>query len=262
MLGDDASPGDERAVLVTDTASHPAASRAPVRVGHEPSVIIAARELDILDERGVLRIRSAELSVHAGEIVGVAAVEGSGHRELLRGLAGRLRSIRGSLVLPPAVGFIPEDRHHEALALDLSLAQNVALRGAGRRRGVIGWRSIARHTMSLMEQFDIRAPGAHTPARALSGGNQQKLVLARELDGKPAALVAENPTRGLDVHATAAVHDRLRQARDAGMAIVLYSSDVDETLALADRMLVVFDGGVRAVRHDRAAVGSAMIGLA
>lgn len=270
---------------------------------------------------GVVHLREATFTVARGEIVGVAAVEGSGQRELLRVLAGRLAPTAGLLHRPPQVGFVPEDRHHDAVLLERSLAESVALRGAGTRRGRMRWSALRARTHALMQAFDVRGSGAGMRTRDLSGGNQQKLVLARELDaddthlnasaavtspegrsnagvahsnagaawGAPpeehrrspaahsshhgsahvipalppvTAIVLENPTRGLDVRATAAVHARLRDAAAAGTAVVVYSSDLDEVLALASRVLVVFDGAVRVVGRDRDAVGRAMLGLA
>lgn len=224
-------------------------------------VVIRARGLELTDERGVPRIGAATFTIRRGEIVGVAGVEGSGHRELLRALAGRAAPHAGALELARPIGFVPEDRQHDALALDLTLAENIALRDAGSRRGVIRWGAVRRRTRELIAEYSIQAPDVRALARTLSGGNQQKLVLARELDGRPRTLIVEDPTRGLDLRATDAVHTRLRSARASGMAIVLYSSDVDETLSLADRMLVVFDGTVREVDRDRHVVGAAMVGL-
>jgi simple sugar transport system ATP-binding protein len=152
--------------------------------------------------------------------------------------------------------------------LDCSLAENVALRGAGERTGLMHWSTVSAHTEMLMRAFDVRGPDARTEMRALSGGNQQKLVLARELDefggaptgARPLALVVENPTRGLDVRATVDVHARLRAARDRGAAVVIYSSDLDEVLSLASRVLVVYAGTLREVPLEREAVGRAMLG--
>jgi simple sugar transport system ATP-binding protein len=187
-------------------------------------------------------------------------------------LAGRHAVASGTLDGPRAVGFVPEDRHRDAVLLDRPLTENVALRGAGRRRGMLSWSRVRRHTASLLNAFDVRAGDVHAPMRTLSGGNQQKVVLAREMDesaGDPAehgeplrAIVAENPTRGLDVRASAEVHARLRAARDRGATVLVYSSDLEEVLALATRVLVVYDGRVREVRPDRDAVGRAMLGLA
>ena len=137
----------------------------------------------------------------------------------------------------------------------------MALRGAGARRGLVPWREVSQHTATLVSAFDVRGgtPGAR--AGALSGGNQQKLVLARELDGSPALVVAMDPTRGLDIRAAAAVQDRLRAARDAGASVVVYSSDLDEVIGLASRVLVVHQGQVREQAPDRATVGAAMLGV-
>ena len=224
----------------------------------------AALTLDAVtytDAAGVQRVAHATLQLRGGEIVGVAAVEGSGQHELLRLMAGRLAPTTGQLRRPAATGFIPEDRHRDAVLLDAPLTENVALRGAATRRGMMRWNQVATDTAALMARHDVRAPGPDVPMRTLSGGNQQKLVLARELDGHPALLVAENPTRGLDFVATAAVHDALRAARANGVAVVLYSSDLDEVLALADRVVVMLGGRLQALdTTDRDLVGRAMLG--
>jgi len=210
-------------------------------------------------------VRDATFEINAGEIVGIAAVEGSGQRELLRALAGRLAPASGVLAHPSAVGFVPEDRHHDAVLLNRSLSENVALRGAGARRGMMDWDAVGAQTERLMLEYDVRAESAHVPIRTLSGGNQQKLVLARELEldsNSERALVVENPTRGLDVRATAEVHARLRSAALDGAAIVLYSSDIDEVLLLATRVFVVFERAVRELPLDRERIGQAMVGAA
>ena len=226
-----------------------------------------AEHLSLCDERGVTRLRDASFTLRGGEIVGIVGVEGAGQRELLRALAGRLEITQGTLLRPDNVGFIPEDRHHDAVLLDQTLVENVALRGAGARRGRMSWSLLRARTRSLMRAHDVRARTPDVSMRTLSGGNQQKLVLGRELDDpEPTAsgvraIVAENPTRGLDVMATADVHARLRAARDSGAAIVLYSSDLDEVLALASRVLVIFAGALREVPPERDMIGRAMLGL-
>ncbi len=231
------------------------------------TVVFRADRLSVRDERGVMRVHGASFSVRGGELVGVVGVEGAGHRELLRALAGRREAAGGVLDRPDMVGFVPEDRHHDAVLLDRPLAENVALRGAGRRTGMIDWAAMRARTVSLMQAYDVRATSERAPVSALSGGNQQKLVLARELDdtrgtsGAPLAIVAENPTRGLDVRATGEVHARLRAARDHGAAVVMYSSDLDEVLSLASRVLVAYAGTVRDVTPEREVVGRAMLGL-
>jgi general nucleoside transport system ATP-binding protein len=246
--------------------------------GAEPRTLRAVRErttapvarlegVEIVDRRGVTRIRGATFNVHTSEIVGIAAVEGEGQLDLLRVIARRAQAASGTVTTPPAsaIGFVPEDRHRDGLILDFPLYENVALRGAGERHGRIRWDETRTETAELLEAFDIRAESAAVTARTLSGGNQQKLVLARELDRRPlpALLVAENPTRGLDINAATSVHERLRRARANGTAIIFYSSDLDEVLALSDRVLVIAHGTVRQVAApvDRDSVGRAMLGV-
>lgn len=224
-------------------------------------VVIRADRVCLRDERGVVRVRDATFSVRAGEIVGVAAVEGSGQRELLRALARRASVETGTLELPARVGFVPEDRHRDALVLDFSLTENVALHGAGTRRGVMSWSAFASRTADILREFDVRAIGPEAPARTLSGGNQQRLVLGRELGARPAALVAENPTRGLDLNATADVHARLRESASSGMAIVMHSNDLDEVLTLATRVFALHAGRLSEVPVNRERAGKAMLGL-
>ena len=226
-----------------------------------PAAVISASNVVIRDHRGVNKLSGVSFTIRAGEIVGVAGVEGQGQHELLRAVAGRIGVASGSLVAPPDVGFVPEDRQRDALVLDFPLYENVALRGAGTRRGRIGWRRVREDTRQLLAAFDVRADEEDIPASALSGGNQQKLVLGRELAAQPSALVAENPSRGLDIQATVAIHGRLLDARDGGCAVLFYASNVDEVLALADRILIVAQGTVREVAKDREIAGRAMLGL-
>ena len=231
------------------------------RRGQGGAAVIRAVGVTVVDQAGTERVRDATLDVGAGEIVGVAGVEGSGQRELLRALAGRLAPSAGRVELPPEVGFVPEDRHHDALLLDFPLDANVALRGAGQRRGRVRWREWAEATGELLAAFDVRAAGPGAVAGSLSGGNQQKLVLGRELYGGVRAIVVENPSRGLDIRASAEVHQRLRAAAADGAAVVVYSSDLDEVLALADRVVVMHAGRLRAAASERGAIGRAMLGL-
>jgi general nucleoside transport system ATP-binding protein len=227
-------------------------------INGQPVVVLDDVTVTDPDRRELVR---AAFTVHAGEIVGVAGVDGGGQRTLLRLLAGRIRPTAGRLVRPEDVAFIPEDRHRDGLILDFTLAENVALRGAGTRRGLMSWSAIRQRTATLLGEMDVRASGPSMYARMLSGGNQQRLVLARELEGHPALVVAENPTRGLDVRATADVHDRLRAARDAGTAVVVYSSDLDEVLALATRVIALHAGTAREVPMEKDLIGRAMLGL-
>ena len=223
-------------------------------------VVVRAVGLDIVS--GIKAVRGVNLEIRAGELVGVAAIEGSGQHELLRALARRMPIARGELRLPMSIGFVPEDRHKDAVILPFSLEENVALRDSGARRGRLRVLENRGRTMDLIAAFDVRGGTAGTPMRTLSGGNQQKLVLARELEGNPELLVVENPTRGLDLRASAAVRMRLRGAAAAGAAVVAYSSDVDELLAIATRVVVVHNGRLSETSLDRTSIGRAMLGLA
>lgn len=243
-------------------ASSAASDTGPGKWSPAKRVVADAVSVSILDHRSVLRVKEATTQVLAGEILGVAGVEGSGYREFLFALGGRVASLRGSLRLPDEIGFVPDDRHHDGLIPELSIMDNVALKGAARRRGMFRTAAVQSTAQRLVREYGIRVPDVRAPASTLSGGNQQRLLLARELDGNPALLVVMNPTRGLDVAAAADVQRRFSAARDAGMGIVYYTADLDELLAVSDRILVVFDGRVREVARDRASVGRAMLGAA
>jgi general nucleoside transport system ATP-binding protein len=211
----------------------------PVRVDLEA--------LEVSRESGYgIAVRHGALKIRGGEIIGVAAVEGNGQRELLRAVAGRILPLRGKLEVAEPVGFIPEDRTSEGLIPELSLTENVTL-GLDREapwinRGYIRWKGARNRTSELLREYEIVASGPDARASSLSGGNQQKLVVARELFRAPAVLVAENPTRGLDVGAAAAIHRRINAAAEAGAAVLFYSSDLDEVLQLAQRIIVVTRG--------------------
>jgi simple sugar transport system ATP-binding protein len=228
--------------------------------------LIRLRALELSRESGYgIALRQATLAVYAGEIVGIAAVEGNGQRELLRAVAGRIAPLRGQLEVAHPVAFIPEDRTTEGLIPELDLAENVTL-GLGRdapwiRRGRIQWGQARSQTASLLQDFAITSSGPRAKASSLSGGNQQKLIVARELLRSPAVIVAENPTRGLDIVAGAAIHARLRSAAAAGAAVLFYSSDLDEVLALAGRVIVVTRGVIsEAGQASRATIGAMMLG--
>jgi general nucleoside transport system ATP-binding protein len=229
---------------------------------HLTAPVITLTSVSAADEHGVTRLRDATLALRAGELLGIVAIEGSGQRELLRVMAGRLTPLSGTVTLPPSIGFMPEDRHRDAAVLDATLTENVALRRAGVRHGIMPWAAIREQTTALLSTRDVRAPNADVSFGTLSGGNQQKLVLGRELEGAPAAIIVENPTRGLDIRATAEVHQSLRNARNAGTCVAVYSSDLDEVLSLADRVIVVAAGHVHEVTGDRETIGRAMLSAA
>jgi simple sugar transport system ATP-binding protein len=219
-------------------------------------------------ERGEEALADVSLGVRRGEIVGVAGVEGNGQRELSLVLSGRAVADRGRVELPAEVAFIPQDRTREGVVADFDLRENVALtlhRRPGYRSGpLLRWSAVKERTARLMERFDVRAPGPYARASALSGGNQQRLVVARELEVASELVVAENPTRGLDVNAAAFVHQELRRLSGAegGPGVVLISTDLDEVLALSDRVLVMVRGRLLPVpegERTRAGVGRLML---
>jgi simple sugar transport system ATP-binding protein len=215
--------------------------------GAPARVLVRLEELEVPRDTGYgIAVRRATLTIRAGEIVGIAAVEGNGQRELLRAVAGRLHPLRGRREVAGPVGFIPEDRTTEGLIPALSLTENVVLGSRADdpwiRRGRVDWRVARARTAALLKEYEVVAPGPDVPAAALSGGNQQRVVVARELARQPRVVVAENPTRGLDLRAAAAIHARLRAAAAGGAAVLVYSSDLDEVLALSSRLLVAARG--------------------
>jgi ABC-type uncharacterized transport system ATPase subunit len=200
--------------------------------------------------------------IRGGVITGIAAVEGNGQRALLRAIAG-VEPRGAGLVVDGPVSFIPEDRTTEGLVAEFSIAENVLLGTLTPGVRWIDWGAVGDRTRELMREFDVRAPGPDTPASSLSGGNQQKVVFARALAGGPRVVVAEDPTRGLDVQATLAIHRHLREAAAAGAAVVVHSSDLDEVMALADDLYVMARGELAAMppTASRGAVGNAMLGV-
>lgn len=222
-----------------------------------------------LQRRGAAIVRAdiegANFEVRGGEVIGVAAIEGNGQRELLRAIAGvdEIAVTAGTLDVRGPVVFIPEDRTTEGLIPQFTLAENLLLGTIAWSSRWLDWNTIRARTVELLRAHDVRASGPDVPAATLSGGNQQKFVLARALAGKPRVIVAEDPTRGLDIQATQAIHDRLRDAARNGAAVIVHASDLDEVLALADRVLVVARGRVRELPREtpRDVVGDAMLAL-
>jgi ABC-type uncharacterized transport system ATPase subunit len=212
-------------------------------------VLVRLDSLEVSRESGFgVAVGHASLVVHGGEIVGLAGVEGNGQRELLRAVAGRLLPIRGRLEVAGPVAFIPEDRTTEGLIPELTLTENVVL-GSGPgdpwlRRGRIDWHLARQHTATLLREYGVVAPGPQAHAAVLSGGNQQKLVAARELARGPRVIVAEDPTRGLDIRAAAEIHTRLIAASAGGAAVLVHSSDLDEVVRLGHRVVVMARGAV------------------
>jgi general nucleoside transport system ATP-binding protein len=221
---------------------------AAARTGNERP-LVRVESLDVARDGGLgIAVRGASLAVWPGEIVGIAAVEGNGQRELLRAIAGRIAPLRGLREVAEPVGFIPEDRTTEGLIPEMTLTENLVL-GSSRSDSwilgpVIDWRQAEARTAALLAEYSVAAPGPEVPAAALSGGNQQRVVVARELSRRPRVVVAENPTRGLDIRATAMIHARLRSAAAEGAAVLFHSSDLDEVLELAGRVVVASRGGL------------------
>jgi simple sugar transport system ATP-binding protein len=229
---------------------------------HPGGPLLTVEDLRVRDERGLEAVGGVSLEVRSGEIVGIAGVDGNGQTELVEAITGLRRSESGRIVaagedvthesarecLDAGVGHIPEDRQRRGLVLDFSLAENIALHDFREEPdSKWGWlypkRLVAR-AARLLKEFDVRGGGPQTPAGSLSGGNQQKVVVAREVSRDPKVLVAAQPTRGLDVGAIEFVHRRLVAERDEGRAILLVSFELDEILSLADRILVIYEGEI------------------
>jgi simple sugar transport system ATP-binding protein len=235
-----------------------------LRVEKEPGTPGAALlEIDAvhaIDDRGLPAVDGVSLTVSAGEIVAVAGIDGNGQTELIDAIAGLRQVEAGSIRIKgkditnasprqarqAGIGHIAEDRHARGLVLDFTLAENLALNDyrSGTKLGLLNPRRMLDGARKLLHEFDVRGGQPSTPARSLSGGNQQKVVIAREVSGNPDALIAAQPTRGLDVGAIEFVHRRLLAERDAGRAILLFSLELEEVRALADRILVIYDGRI------------------
>ena len=232
--------GDARADAAEPSPGMPAKVEGTV-----PSVRLES--IEVAREGGLgIAVRGASLTVAPGEIVGIAAVEGNGQRELLRAVAGRMHPLRGLREVAQPVAFIPEDRSTEGLIPAMTLTENFVLGSRETdpwiRGSLIDWRAAERHAEELLREYAVSAPGPQAPAAGLSGGNQQRVVVARELSRGPRVVIAENPTRGLDLRATTAIHGRLRRAAAEGAAVLLHSSDLDEVLAVATRVVVMSRG--------------------
>jgi len=232
------------------------------RTGPIGDVVLDVEGLTAAGDRGGDALRNVTLDVRAGEVLGIAGVAGNGQRELAEAVtglrpcsAGKVsvagRSLTGGdprAAIRAGVAHIPEDRLHTGVAPSLSVAANTVLkayRGRPFSEGpFLRLRRIAARGRDLIERYDVKTPGPETPARRLSGGNLQKVVLAREFSGKPKVLVAAAPTRGLDVGAIETVHAYLRSAAEDGVAVLLLSEDLDEVLTLSDRIAVMYEGAI------------------
>ncbi|WP_030485044.1 ABC transporter ATP-binding protein [Nocardioides aequoreus] len=245
-------------------------------------VLLSVRDLEVLDAAGRPELSGISLDIHAGEVLGIAGVEGNGQTELVEAIIGMRRLSRGSVRLgdedvtswstkrrrESGIGYIPEDRHRHGLLLDSPLWENRILghqtRPPSVRGGWLSLRGARRDSTRIVEQYDVRTPGIDTTARALSGGNQQKFIVGREMSGDPRLLIASHPTRGVDVGAQAQIWRHIKDARREGLAVLLVSADLDELIGLSDTISVLLRGRLVG-RFDPRAVtpqdlGSAMTG--
>jgi ABC-type uncharacterized transport system ATPase subunit len=229
-----------REVALAERVEHP---------GEVGEPVLEIRDLWSAGDRGGDALRGVSLTVCAGEIVAIAGVAGNGQRELAETVNGkRLRGGDAREAIRAGVAHVPEDRLHTGVAPSLSIASNVVLksyRGNTVTRGpLLRLAAIREHAAALIKRYDVRGGGPELPARQLSGGNLQKVVLAREFHGAPQVLVVASPTRGLDVAAIETVHRYLRDAAAGGVGVLLISEDLDEIRALADRIAVMYEGAI------------------
>ena len=244
-----------RAMVGRDVLLH--VEKKPAEPG---DVLLDVDNLHVRDDRGIAKVRGVSFTIRAGEIVGIAGVDGNGQTELIDALTGLQTVEHGTITidgrdittatprkaLDAGMGHIPEDRQRRGLVLEFTIAENIALHDyANAPDARFGWTfpgKMAERAKRLIKDFDVRGGGPSTPAGGLSGGNQQKVVAAREVDRDPKVLIAAQPTRGLDVGAIEYLHRRLVAERDAGRAILLVSLELEEILSLSDRILVMYEG--------------------
>jgi len=261
-----------RSVLLT-------VERGPANPG---DVMVNVQQLNVLDDMRLPAVRDASFTVRAGEILGFAGVEGNGQRELVQALTGLRPSTSEALefngqdakgasphaIHAMGVGHVPEDREKDGLVGPYSISDNLVLDRFDdpqfARAGIRRTDAIEKYAETLVKDFDIRTPSIGTSADALSGGNKQKIVIARELAAKPKVLIASQPTRGVDVGSIEFIHSQIVAARDAGTAVMLVSAELDEILGLSDRIAVMYGGRIVAIldgaNADRNYIGQLMAG--
>ncbi|HFZ6633981.1 TPA: ABC transporter ATP-binding protein [Streptococcus agalactiae] len=229
-------------------------------------IILSVKDLVVEENRGgVLAVKNLSLDVRAGEIVGIAGIDGNGQSELIQAITGLRKVTSGQIVIKGkdvtkfssrqitelSVGHVPEDRHRDGLVLDMTMAENLALQTYYKEplshKGILNFAKIKEYARQLMTEFDVRGAGEHVLARGFSGGNQQKAIIAREVDRDPDLLIVSQPTRGLDVGAIEYIHKRLIEERDKGKAVLVVSFELDEILNLSDRIAVIHDGKIQGI---------------
>ncbi|MGT2932729.1 ABC transporter ATP-binding protein [Streptococcus catagoni] len=228
-------------------------------------VVLSIKDLLVTENRGVPAVKNLSLDIHSGEIVGIAGIDGNGQSELVQAITGLRKASSGTITIKGqdvthyssrkitelSVGHVPEDRHRDGLILDLSLAENTALQTYYKeplsKNGILNYNKINEYSRKLMQEFDVRGANELVPARGFSGGNQQKAIIAREIDRNPDLLIVSQPTRGLDVGAIEYIHRRLIEERDKGKAVLVVSFELDEILNLSDRIAVIHDGKIQGI---------------
>lgn len=228
-------------------------------------VVLSIKDLVVNENRGVPAVKNLSLDVRAGEIVGIAGIDGNGQSELIQAITGLRKVESGSIELKGdsivglhprqitelSVGHVPEDRHRDGLILEMMISENIALQTYYKephsKNGILNYSNITSYAKKLMEEFDVRAASELVPAAALSGGNQQKAIIAREIERDPDLLIVSQPTRGLDVGAIEYIHKRLIEERDNGKAVLVVSFELDEILNVSDRIAVIHDGKIQGI---------------
>ncbi|HET0624149.1 TPA: ABC transporter ATP-binding protein [Streptococcus pneumoniae] len=228
-------------------------------------VVLSIKDLVVNENRGVPAVKNLSLDVRAGEIVGIAGIDGNGQSELIQAITGLRKVESGSIELKGdsivglhprqitelSVGHVPEDRHRDGLILEMMISENIALQTYYKephsKNGILNYSNITSYAKKLMEEFDVRAASELVPAAALSGGNQQKAIIARKIDRDPDLLIVSQPTRGLDVGAIEYIHKRLIEERDNGKAVLVVSFELDEILNVSDRIAVIHDGKIQGI---------------
>ncbi|MBL6538200.1 ABC transporter ATP-binding protein [Streptococcus suis] len=228
-------------------------------------VILDIKDLVVNENRGVPAVKGLNLQVRAGEVVGIAGIDGNGQSELIQAITG-LRKVKSGEILIKGenivgktprkitemqVSHVPEDRHRDGLVLQMSVAENIALqtyyKEPNSKNGILNYAKINEKARQLMEEFDVRGASELVPSKALSGGNQQKAIIAREIDRNPDLLIVSQPTRGLDVGAIEYIRKRLIGERDKGKAVLVVSFELDEILDVSDRIAVIHDGSIHGI---------------
>jgi ABC-type uncharacterized transport system ATPase subunit len=250
---------DELASLMVGREVQFKTQKAEPKPGKE---VLKIENLVVHDARNIPVVNGLNLTVRAGEIVGIAGVDGNGQTELIEAITGLRKVKSGSIYLngnditnlptrkitEMGVGHIPQDRHKHGLVLDFTIGENIVLQTYYKepfsKSGILNYQKIYDKAKKLIQEYDVRTPSEITPARALSGGNQQKAIIAREVDRSPDLLIAAQPTRGLDVGAIEFIHKKLIEERDKGKAVLLVSLELDEVMNVSDRIAVIYEGKI------------------